>query len=131
MTDEGVRIGTSGWQYRDWRGTFYDASVPASHWLEAYAAAFLTLEANSTFYRLPEKRTFEAWRERTPPAFEFAVKASRFLTHVRRLVEPKAAVDRLLEEVRGLGEKLGPVLVQLPPTMRCDLARLDETLIAF
>ena len=81
----GVRIGTSGWQYRDWRGTFYEASVPMSHWLEAYSQTFGTVEANGTFYRLPKKETFENWQARTPSAFEFAVKASRFLTHVRRL----------------------------------------------
>jgi uncharacterized protein YecE (DUF72 family) len=131
MTGAGIRIGTSGWQYRDWRGEFYDPSVPTSRWLDAYAATFVTVEANGTFYRLPERRTFDDWYARTPPRFEFAVKASRFLTHVRRLLEPKAAVDRLLERAAGLGEKLGPVLLQLPPTMRCDLGRLDETLGAF
>jgi uncharacterized protein YecE (DUF72 family) len=127
----GVRIGTSGWQYRDWRGAFYDPSVPTSHWLEAYAQTFGTVEANGTFYRLPEKDTFEKWQSRTPPSFEFAVKASRFLTHVRRLREPKAAVDLLLERAAGLGSKLGPILLQLPPTMPCDLGRLGETLGSF
>jgi uncharacterized protein YecE (DUF72 family) len=131
MTGEGVLIGTSGWQYRDWRGAFYDPSISTSRWLEAYAATFVTVEANGTFYRLPERRTFQDWDARTPVSFEFAVKASRFLTHVRRLQEPKAAVDRLLDRASGLGSKLGPVLVQLPPTMRCDLARLDEALGAF
>ena len=127
----GVRIGTSGWQYRDWRGTFYEASVPTSHWLEAYSQTFRTVEANGTFYRLPKKETFENWQARTPSAFEFAVKASRFLTHVRRLQEPKAAVDLLLERAAGLGAKLGPILLQLPPTMPCDLGRLNETLRSF
>jgi uncharacterized protein YecE (DUF72 family) len=131
MTVGEVRIGTSGWQYRDWRGAFYDESVPTSRWLETYSERFITVEANGTFYRLPEQRTFEEWRMKTPPSFEFAVKASRFLTHVRRLREPKQVIDRLLERAAGLGGKLGPILVQLPPTMRCDLVRLDEALAAF
>lgn len=127
----GVRIGTSGWQYRDWRGTFYDETVPTSRWLEAYSQTFGTVEANGTFYRLPERATFARWRARTPASFEFAVKASRFLTHVRRLQDPKAAVDRLVERAAGLGGKLGPILLQLPPTMPCDLGRLEETLESF
>jgi uncharacterized protein YecE (DUF72 family) len=126
-----VRIGTSGWQYRDWRGSFYDKSVPISRWLEAYAERFVTVEANGTFYRLPERQTFEQWRSRTPQTFEFSLKASRFLTHVRRLREPKSAIDLLIERAKGLGEKLGPILVQLPPTLHCDLPRLDEALAAF
>jgi uncharacterized protein YecE (DUF72 family) len=131
MTDGQVRIGTSGWQYREWRGTFYGESVPTSRRLETYAEQFVTVEANGTFYRLPEQRTFEQWRSRTPPTFEFSVKASRFLTHVRRLREPQQPVDLLLERAKELGAKLGPILMQLPPTLRCDLARLDEALAAF
>ncbi len=131
MTGSQIRIGTSGWQYQDWRGTFYDTAVPTSRWLEAYAEHFVTVEVNGTFYRLPEKHTFEQWRSRTPPTFEFSVKASRFLTHVRRLREPKQAIDLLLERAKGLGAKLGPILVQLPPTMHCDLDRLHQTLTAF
>lgn len=127
----GVQIGTSGWQYRDWRGAFYAASIPTAHWLGAYARTFRTVEANGTFYRLPERDTFERWRARTPPEFEFAIKASRYLTHVLRLRDPKPAVDLLLERADGLGSKLGPVLLQLPPTMRRDLGRLDDTLGSF
>ncbi len=126
-----VRIGTSGWQYRDWRGAFYPRGLPASQWLESYAERFCTVEVNGTFYRLPERHVFEAWERRTPGAFEFAVKASRFLTHVRRLQDPAPAVERLLERARALGPKLGPVLLQLPPTLPRELGRLDETLSAF
>jgi uncharacterized protein YecE (DUF72 family) len=126
-----VRIGTSGWQYRDWRGPFYPAGLPQARWLEHYATAFDTVESNAAFYRLPERRTFEAWAARTPPDFTMAVKASRYLTHILRLREPEEAVDRLVERASGLGAKLGPVLVQLPPRFRADPARLDRTLARF
>ncbi len=126
-----LRVGTSGWQYRDWRGAFYPPRLATGHWLEHYAATFPTVEANSPFYRLPARTTFEQWAERTPTGFTFAVKASRYLTHVRRLLEPADPVDTLLDRARGLGPKLGPVLLQLPPTMRVDVGRLDATLAAF
>jgi uncharacterized protein YecE (DUF72 family) len=126
-----VRVGTSGWQYRDWRGSFYPPEIAAARWLETYAAHFTTVEANGTFYRLPERPTFAAWRERTPEGFEMAIKASRFLTHIRRLREPEPAVHRMLERAEALGDKLGPILLQLPPTMQRDLGRLNETLSAF
>jgi uncharacterized protein YecE (DUF72 family) len=126
-----LRVGTSGWQYRDWRGAFYPERLAVARWLEHYAARFPTVEANSTFYRLPERTTFEQWAARTPDEFTFAVKASRYLTHVRRLRDPNAAVETLLDRAAGLGVKLGPVLVQLPPTLRADPDRLEETLAAF
>jgi uncharacterized protein YecE (DUF72 family) len=126
-----MRIGTSGWQYKDWRGRFYPAAVPHRLWLEHYAEAFDTVEVNNAFYRLPERATFEAWRERTPDDFTVAVKASRFLTHVRRLRDPAEPVERLLDRAAGLGPKLGPILLQLPPTLRADAATLDATLKAF
>lgn len=124
-------IGTSGWQYKDWRGPFYPRDLPQRLWLEHYAGAFGTVEVNNAFYRLPERSTFEAWRERTPDGFVVGVKASRFLTHVRRLREPQEPVGRLMERAAGLGDRLGPVLLQLPPTMRVDVAALDATLAAF
>jgi uncharacterized protein YecE (DUF72 family) len=126
-----VWIGTSGWQYRDWRGRFYPRGVPTGRWLEAYAAAFATVESNNAFYRLPERRIFEAWAERTPDDFVMAVKVSRYLTHIRRLREPEEPVERFVERVAGLGGKLGPVLLQLPPQLRCDAARLADTLDRF
>ena len=126
-----IRIGTSGWQYRDWRGPFYPRGLSQARWLEHYATAFDTVESNAAFYRLPERRTFEAWAARTPPDFTMAVKASRYLTHILRLREPEEAVDRLVDRARGLGQKLGPILVQLPPRFPADAERLDRTLQRF
>ncbi|MEV6634535.1 DUF72 domain-containing protein [Actinoplanes sp. NPDC051470] len=124
-------IGTSGWQYRDWKGAFYPDKLPQRLWLERYAESFATVEVNNAFYRLPEKSTFEGWRKRTPADFSFAVKMSRYLTHIKRLKEPAEPVARFLSRAAGLGDKLGPVLIQLPPTMRADPAALDETLRHF
>jgi uncharacterized protein YecE (DUF72 family) len=124
-------VGTSGWQYADWRGALYPQQLPQSRWLEHYAERFETVEVNNTFYRLPPRSTFEDWRVRTPPDFHFAVKASRFLTHVKRLKEPKEPVARFLDHAGGLGQKLGPILLQLPPTMRADAARLAGALDEF
>lgn len=126
-----VYIGTSGWQYRDWRGAFYPERMPQKRWLEHYAAHFATTEVNNTFYRLPKPETFAAWRERTPDDFVMAFKASRFLTHVKRLEEPREPVERFLSHVGPLGDKLGAVLVQLPPTFHADVDRLAGALAAF
>lgn len=126
-----VLIGTSGWQYGHWRGTFYPEGVPTSRWLEYYAERFVTVESNSAFYRLPERRTFEDWAARTPDDFVMAVKASRYLTHVRRLRDPAEPVKRLVERLRGLGSKRGPVLLQLPPNLQLQTRALVETLEAF
>jgi uncharacterized protein YecE (DUF72 family) len=124
-------VGTSGWQYAQWRGDFYPAALPTSRWLEHYAEQFSTVEVNNTFYRLPEAAVFESWRQRVPEDFCFAVKASRYLTHVRRLADPGDPVGLFMDRARQLRTKLGPVLLQLPPTLRVDSARLDTTLRAF
>ena len=124
-------VGTSGWQYRDWRGAFYPEQLPVSQWLEHYATLFPTVENNGTFYRLPVAGTVASWRARTPAGFVMAVKASRYLTHIRRLREPAEPVGRLLGVAADLGDRLGPVLLQLPPTMRADPAALDECLRQF
>jgi uncharacterized protein YecE (DUF72 family) len=126
-----VWVGTSGWQYRDWRGGLYPAGVAQRRWLEHYAAQYVTVENNSSFYRLPSAETFAGWRERTPADFVMAVKASRYLTHVRRLREPAEPVARFLAAAAGLGAKLGPVLLQLPPTFTAEPARLDACLKEF
>ncbi|MGD0704114.1 MAG: DUF72 domain-containing protein [Trebonia sp.] len=126
-----MMIGTSGWQYRDWRGRLYPAGVPQRRWLEHYAQRYLTVENNNTFYRLPPRETFESWRERTPDDFVMTVKASRYLTHVRRLRDPAEPVARLLGAAAGLGPKLGPVLLQLPPTLKADPDALEECLKEF
>ena len=126
-----MKIGTSGWQYRDWRGGLYPQAVPARRWLEHYAGRYLTVENNNSFYRLPSRETFESWRDRTPDDFVMAVKASRYLTHVRRLRDPAEPVARLLGAAAGLGPKLGPVLLQLPPTLKADVNALDGCLAEF
>ena len=126
-----VLVGTSGWQYRDWRDGLYPKGVPQRLWLEHYATTYMTVENNGTFYRLPARETFEGWRRRTPDDFVMAVKASRYLTHVRRLRDPAEPVARLLGAASGLGPKLGPVLLQLPPTMTAEPALLDACLAEF
>jgi uncharacterized protein YecE (DUF72 family) len=131
--DDGVtvHVGTSGWQYRDWRGPVYPPGLPTARWLESYAERFATVESNAAFYRLPERRVFEAWAARTPDDFVMAVKVSRYLTHILRLREPEEPVARFLDRIAGLGRKLGPVLLQLPPTLKADDGRLDATLGLF
>ncbi|MDF5757128.1 DUF72 domain-containing protein [Spongiactinospora sp. TRM90649] len=126
-----IYLGTSGWQYADWRGVLYPVDLPQRLWLERYAESFDTVENNNAFYRLPEEHTFAAWRERTPEGFVMAVKASRYLTHVKRLKEPREPVERLMRAASGLGDRLGPVLLQLPPTLRRDTALLAECLECF
>ena len=128
---EMIFVGTSGWQYRDWRGRFYPSGQPQRLWLEHYAERFATVEVNNAFYRLPERSTFVQWRERTPEDFVVGVKVSRYLTHVKRLRDPAEPVARFLDRAAGLGTKLGPVLLQLPPTLRADADLLAETLAAF
>ena len=119
-------IGTSGWQYRDWRGRFYPDDLPQHRWLSHYAAAFRTVELNNSFYRLPDGDTFAAWRSDTPADFVIATKASRFLSHMKRLKDPEEPIARLLARARRLGDKLGPVLVQLPAQMACDPEWLEH-----
>ena len=126
-----VLVGTSGWQYRDWRGGLYPPGVAQRRWLEHYATRYMTVENNGTFYRLPTRETFEGWRERTPDDFVMAVKASRYLTHVRKLRDPAEPVARLLGVAAGLGPKLGPILLQLPPTFTAEPALLDACLKEF
>lgn len=126
-----VIIGTSGWQYRDWRGAFYPPKLAQRLWLEHYVQHFATVESNNAFYRLPEHATFEKWRDRTPDDFRWAVKASRFLTHIKRLREPEEPVGRLMERAAGLGTKLDTILLQLPPTLKADPDLLRECLAQF
>jgi uncharacterized protein YecE (DUF72 family) len=125
-----IRIGTSGFIYDHWRGRFYAPSDRGTE-LERYAEAFDTVELNVTFYRMPPSSTFRSWARRVPDDFTFAVKASRYLTHVKRLQDPRASVDLLVDRARELGGHLGPILVQLPPDLERDLAALEDTLDAF
>jgi uncharacterized protein YecE (DUF72 family) len=119
-----AQIGCSGWNYKTWRGSFYPATLPARAWLSYYAATFNTVEVNNTFYRLPEAETFAAWRDATPDGFVMAVKASRYLTHLKRLREPEEPVSRLFERAVALGNRMGPILYQLPGAFLRDLDRL-------
>jgi len=113
-------VGTSGWVYKDWRRRFYPEDLREPEWLGHYAREFDTVEVNNTFYRLPPATTFRAWREQTPAGFVMAIKASRYLTHMKRLHDPADPVERLLTAAGELGTKVGPMLVQLPPSMRAD-----------
>ena len=125
-----VHVGTSGYVYRDWRGRFYPRDLPPRGWLPYYAERFDTLELNSPFYRLPRAATFRAWAAAVPPGFVFAVKASRFLTHIKRLREPGPPLTRLLGRAKGLADRQGPILFQLPARFHLDLERLDRFLAA-
>jgi uncharacterized protein YecE (DUF72 family) len=124
-------VGTSGWQYRDWRGVLYPPGLAQGRWLEYYAGHYGTVENNGSFYRLPGRETFAGWQARTPAGFVMAVKASRYLTHIRRLRDPAEPVARLMRAAAGLGDRLGPVLLQLPPNLPADAAALDECLGEF
>jgi uncharacterized protein YecE (DUF72 family) len=124
-----VRIGTSGYVYPHWMTRFYPADLPARAWLPFYADHFDTLELNSPFYRLPDARVFARWRQAVPPGFTFAVKASRYLTHMRKLLHPAEPLHRLLTRARRLDDTLGPVLFQLPGRFAANLPRLDRFLL--
>ena len=124
-------IGTSGWQYRHWRGAFYPQGLAQRRWLEYYAERFATVEVNNTFYRLPDRAVFASWAERVPDGFCFALKMSRYLSHVERLKAPTEAVHRFVERAEPLGSHRGPTLVQLPPNLRVDLPRLVAVLEAW
>jgi uncharacterized protein YecE (DUF72 family) len=119
-----TRVGCSGWQYKHWRGDFYPADLPQGQWLAHYLQRFDTVEINNSFYRLPLASTFVSWRERTPGRFLFAVKASRYLTHMRKLKDPEEPLALFFGRAGGLGPRLGPVLYQLPPGFRKDVERL-------
>jgi uncharacterized protein YecE (DUF72 family) len=125
-----VHIGTSGWQYRHWCGPFYEERLSPARMLPFYLEHFDTVEVNNSFYRLPSKETFARWRQATPARFLFAVKASRFLTHMKKLKDPEQPVERLFSALEGLGPKLGAVLFQLPPGWGVNLERLEHFLSA-
>src|SRR4051812_36589131 len=125
-----VHIGTSGWHYRHWHGPFYPEKLPASKMLEFYAKQFNTVELNNTFYRLPLETGLEKWRTTTPDQFCFAVKGSRFITHMKKLKDPELAIERYFERVDLLGPKLGPIVFQLPPWWEVNAERLDAFLSA-
>ncbi|MEZ5180992.1 MAG: DUF72 domain-containing protein [Acidimicrobiales bacterium] len=125
-----ARIGCSGWQYREWRGVAYPAELPQRRWFEHYAATFDTVELNTTFYRLPAPSTVEAWRDRAPDGFRYAVKVGRFGTHRKKLRDPATWLANHLDRAERLDEHLGPQLLQLPPHWHRDAPRLDAMLAA-
>jgi len=117
-------VGTSGWQYDHWRGRFYPRALARRDWFSHYAAHFETVEINNTFYGLPAEGTFDAWRAAAPPGFLYALKLSRYATHLKHLKDPAPALRAFLERARRLRDRLGPILVQLPPRWSPDLPRL-------
>jgi uncharacterized protein YecE (DUF72 family) len=123
-----IRIGTSGWVYRDWRGSVYPDGLAQRSRLEHLSRRFSTIEINASFYRLPARSTFEGWRSQVPDGFLFAVKMSRYLTHVRRFRDPAEPVELFWERASGLGPACGPVLFQQPPTFAKDLGLLRDLL---
>jgi uncharacterized protein YecE (DUF72 family) len=127
-----IRIGCSGWNYAHWRERIYPKGLPQKRWLEYYARLFDTVELNTTFYRLPDVSAVEGWVAHTPPGFVFAVKASRYLTHIRRLTDLEGGIRRFYERIEPLrrSRKLGPVLWQLPPTFKRNDERLASALRA-
>ena len=125
---ERIRIGCSGWNYRDWRGSFYPEKLATTDWFAFYAQTFDTVEINNSFYRLPRPELFERWRNQAPPGFCYAVKASRFLTHNKKLKEPEAPLALLIGNARHLGSHLGPILYQLPPSWKLNRERLEHFL---
>jgi len=121
-------IGTSGWHYEHWRGLFYPEKLAKARWLDFYAGHFTTVELNNTFYRLPSENAFHTWRNSTPADFTFAVKVSRFITHIKRLKDVGEPVERFIARAGILGNKLGPLLYQLPPNMHRNDDRLESFL---
>ena len=123
-----IFIGTSGWNYKHWLGPFYPQKFPASKMLGFYAEHFPTVELNNSFYHLPSIKSFHAWRETVPDDFVFAVKASRFITHMKKLKAPKTSTEKFFARVEKLERKLGPILFQLPPRWKVNAGRLAEFL---
>jgi uncharacterized protein YecE (DUF72 family) len=125
-----VHIGTSGWHYAHWRGPFYPEKTKAAEMLNFYLRQFDTVEINNSFYRLPPVKALKNWRDSTPPDFCFAVKGSRYLTHMKKLKDPKPGLAKFFGRIKHLDDKLGPILFQLPPGWKCNAARLESFLAA-
>ena len=123
-----IHIGCSGWVYKHWRGIFYSEGLPQTRWFHRYAEEFDTVEINASFYRLPLEKTFDGWREKAPEGFRYAVKANRFITHLKKLVGCDPEIDRFVNLARRLEHALGPILYQLPPSLHKDVGRLETFL---
>lgn len=128
MGNSSVYIGTSGWEYKHWENVFYPKENGSVTKLNYYANELSSVEINSSFYRLPTEKILKNWVKEVPSTFIFAVKASRYITHIKKLKDPKESTDELFKRIEVLGEKLGPILFQLPPSWKCNKNRLDELL---
>jgi uncharacterized protein YecE (DUF72 family) len=127
MTAE-VHVGCSGWVYKHWRGIFYPEGLPQKRWFERYAEEFDTVEINASFYRLPLATTFDNWRQKAPESFRYAVKVNRFITHMKKLLDCEQPIADFIALARRLEHTLGPLLYQLPPSLKLDLERLESFL---
>lgn len=125
-----IHIGTSGWHYDHWQGPFYPEDLAAEDMLDFYAQHFQAAEINNSFYQLPKAATLSSWRNTVPETFRFAVKASRYITHMKKLKDPAASVEKFFDRIEALGNRLGPILFQLPPDWRCNIERLEAFLAA-
>lgn len=123
-----ILAGTSGWSYKEWKGSFYPADLPADDMLRHYAGRLPTVEINNSFYRIPKEKVLLEWAGQVPPRFRFVLKASRRITHINRLTDEDGSLAYFLRTVNVLGDQLGPTLFQCPPTLRKDLARLHDFL---
>jgi uncharacterized protein YecE (DUF72 family) len=123
-----IQVGTSGWSYKEWKGSFYPAKMPAREMLPHYSSFFSAVEVNNSFYRIPAERVLLSWAGQVPPDFRFVMKASRRITHHNRLRDEDGSLEYFLRAVNPLGERLGPTLFQLPPTFKKDVDRLGEFL---
>jgi uncharacterized protein YecE (DUF72 family) len=123
-----IHVGCSGWVYKHWRGIFYPEGLPQKRWFERYAEEFDTVEINASFYRVPLPSTFDAWRQKAPDGFRYAVKVNRFITHLKKLAGVDEALNEFVGLARRLEQTLGPLLYQLPPSLKLDLDRLENFL---
>ncbi len=125
-----IHVGTSGWHYDHWKGPFYPESLPRTNYLEYYADLFHTLEINNSFYQMPQEKTMIQWRNAVPKEFIFSIKASRYITHIKKLKDGRQIIPPFLKKIEVLGDRLGPILFQLPPQWRYNLERLNSFLNA-
>lgn len=128
MDKQGIRVGCSGWAYKHWRGLFYPEGLAHSRWFEHYAQEFDTVELNNSFYRLPKPETFAKWRDQAPPGFCYAVKANRFITQAKKLLDCDEPMARMMQAMEPLGDRTGPLLFQLPPSLKFNAERLEAFL---
>jgi uncharacterized protein YecE (DUF72 family) len=123
-----IHVGTSGWSYKEWKGSFYPADLPSDDMLRYYATRLPTVEINNSFYRIPKEKVLLEWADQVPAEFRFVLKASRRITHINRLANEDGSLEYFLRTVNVLGARLGPTLFQCPPSLRKDMARLRDFL---